>query len=194
MSFDLAGGLLLVPRAQELPERRIDLAAIKRIEARIDEVALVTPHKAPELLAAFNKAYADLHEHVTVLEVERLRAEREANKRKAVVLLDNVVRILKEKNLWSAKSPTGSEDMRNAILDQDVQYEELTDKVGQLEAIIELLKGKMKSFEMAYTSVKKILGENAFNMLNRINPNTGNTGTGDVGSEERTNGFGKARY
>jgi hypothetical protein len=55
------------------------------------------------------------------------------------------------------------------------------------------LKGKLKGFEMAFTSVKKILGEGSFNMLSRLNPGSG-TGEAPVGGNNTLPGFGIPRY
>jgi len=176
----------------------IDLLKVYETEGRIQEVAFVTPAKAPELLARFNESYLYLHKHISLLEYELIRSTREANKLKAVILLDNVPKILEQKGLVSGKSKSGSEDLRNAILDQDEKYQDALDETQKIKCIIELLKGKMKGVEMAFTSVKKILGESAFNMLSR-NPGSG-TGNAEVGGtnpdpmKSQGGNFGKARY
>ena len=168
----------------------IDLSGVYRIERRIQEIAFVTSAKAPELLATFNEAYLYLHKYVTLLKYELVRATREANKVKSVILLDRVPQILESKGLTNGKSKAGSEDLRNAILDQDEEYQNALDKTQQIRCIIELLTGKLEGFEMGYNSVKKILGENAFNMMLR-GPGSG-TGDAPVGGTN-PDSFGKAR-
>lgn len=178
----LTGNEIVCPRGQAgLEPILIDIKAISGIENRIHEVAVITPHKAPELLAAFNIGYLMLHQNITTLERERLLGERRANRIKAVILLDKVPNILKEKGLTNARSPGGSEDLRNAILAADDEYQEAVDVVEQITCVMELLKGKMKSIEMAYTSVKKILGESNTTMLNRLSALSGDTGSNEAG-------------
>lgn len=178
-----------------MPSRQLDMGKVYAIEQRIAEVAFVTPHKAPELLARFNEAFLDLTRHIPVVKYEQLQAKREANKRRSIVLLDLVPDLLQAKGLATAKSPAGSEDLRKAILDADDEYQDLLRRGEQLDAIVELLEGKLKAIEMAYTSVKKIIGENAYNMNN---PNLKAPGDGGVIVEQRaersSSGFGKPTY
>lgn len=178
--------VLLCPRAQKgLAPIPIEIAEIRAIEDRVKEVAFVTPTKAPELLARFNEGYLFLHRQISVLEYEHVQAEREANKVRAVVLLDRVPGVLKEKGL------TSSVDLRNAVLDQDEEYQDACDRANQIRCVVELLKGKMKGLEMAYSSVKKIMNDSAFNMLNRP-MSTGGVDAGEIGTAPA--GFGKAKF
>lgn len=162
----------------------IDLDKIRTSEIRQDEVAIVTKVKAPELLAEFNRSWRELHQIIVQLMSEKNDAEKEQAKRKAVLLLGEVNDILKVKGVSSTA------DTREAVITLDEEYQALTDTVDQIEAVVEFLKGKMKSFENAYTSVKKILtGEDSGYMGGR-NPNLG----GDTSSSPVRAGFGKPAY
>lgn len=155
-------GILVVPRGlPDLSPLKLDLGEINSVESRIQEVAFVNPVKAPELLAVFNKAYSDLVSIISTVEYEFQMAKKHSNEVRAMVLIDRVPEKLKEKGLTSAKSPGGSEDFRQAILDLDKDYSAAQDKVIQLKCIITLLEGKQKSIDMAYSSVKKVLGESS---------------------------------
>ncbi len=166
---------------------QIHLGKILEAEARQMEVAIVTPDKAPELLQAFNKAWTDLHKMMTLLSYEQTVAEKNANKRRAVVLLEVAPAALEAKGLGSSK------DLRDAILDLDVEYQDAVERVDQIECVVEYIKGKLKSFENSFSSVKKIMQEDAYNML---------SGKQDVpgGIPEQptvgrvTTGFGKAKF
>lgn len=142
----------------------LDLKEILNIESRIQEIAFFTTKKAPELLSAFNKAYVLLHEQIVLLTREKNFAERESNKIRSIIILDKVPTILKEKGLVSGKSPMGSEDVRRAILECDDEYTDSLDRVKELDCIIELLNGKLRSIAMAYSSVKNLVQKvNSFN-------------------------------
>lgn len=161
----------------------IDLREILKAEARQDEVAFVTPAKAPELLATFNTSWRELHRLITLITAEKLKAEKALNVRKAIVLLDEAPEILKKRGLSS------SADNREAVLQLDEKYSAAEDRVNYLTCVLEYLKGKAKSFENAYSSVKKIMSESGF-MASLPNTDlSGNTET-----PVRTPGFGKARY
>ncbi len=144
----------------------IDLSAILIAEARQEEVATVTPQRAPELLSTFNISWRDLHKIVSTLTAEKTKAEKAANVRRATLLLEVIPAKLK------AMDVSSSADMREAVITLDPEHIELQDVVDELTATIEYLKGKMKFFENAYTSVKKIMGEDTYNMGGRgKNPN-----------------------
>lgn len=197
---------IVCPRGNpDLQPLVLDLTKIYKIQNRICEVAFVTAGKAPELLARFNEAFLDCHEQVVALEYELVQAKRVQNRIRAIIIIDKAPGILESKGLTSGKSRAGSEDLRNAVLDQDDDYLKACETVAQIECIIELFRGKMRGFQMAYESTKKILGESAFGMLNRtVQMGQGDHGA-EVGTVEKTaaelalessarSGFGKTRY
>lgn len=136
----------------------IDLSSIQHLEARQSEVATVTRAKAGELLSVYNKAWLDLHNLLARLEAEKNQAQRAVDQRKGVLILEVIPDKLKSLGISSAA------DTRTAVIDTDEEYRRLVDRLDQIEAVVMLLKGKAKSFENAYTSVKKIMGDDAFNM------------------------------
>jgi hypothetical protein len=153
---------LIVPAGtSDRPDIVIDIQTILAAEVRQQEVQSLTPTKAPELLATFNHSWREIHALTVRLEAEKNKATKTADHRKGVLLLEVIPARLKELNISSAA------DTRQAVIDTDTEYERLTDRVDQLEAAVALFKGKLKSFENAYTSVKKIMGEDAFNMAGR---------------------------
>jgi len=141
----------------------IDLQAIIIAEGRQGEVAFVTPAKAPELLVAFNDSWTLLNRAVAKLMAEHTEAEKQVDRRKAKLLLEDCNRILKEKGVQS------SADTRQAVIDLDEEYQVLQDTRDEIKAYLELIKGKMRSMENSYTSVKKIIGDNSsHNYSNKI--------------------------
>jgi hypothetical protein len=198
--INITDKVLNVPRGiPGLAPLQIDLTNVYKAESRIPEVAFVTPQKAPELLATFIDAYQSLSKHLVAVDFERSQAERAAGKVRASILLDKLAGILQEKGLATSRSPMGSEDVRQAILDSDPEYTAALDKIDALSAAVELIKGKVKSIEMAYTSVKKIIGEGAYSYRNpnltvpaERTQNEEESPLPTLGSSVR-NSFGKAR-
>lgn len=173
----------------------IDLKAILQTEARVREVAFVTPDKAGELLASFNVSWRDLHQHTVFLEKELNDANRSLNKIKAVLILDEVPELLKKKGL------TNNEAHREAIVTLDEGYSAALDRKEEIEALISWFQGKLKSFQMAFDSVKKIMSDSAFNYLGGNSHRTsGGSGNSDVGvseqeaKQEQYKGFGTPKY
>jgi hypothetical protein len=179
------------------PEIVLQLGDIMIAEQRQNEIARVTPIKAPELLSLFNGAWRDVDKLVKELTEARIQAERQLERRRASLLLYEVEEILKKCDLNSTK------DTRDAAIALDEAYQELQDRVDQITAAGEYLKGKLKSFENAFTSVKKIMGEDVYNMSTRIgNPNLSGTTDRPRAAPAQTTpptsttraGWGKPRY
>lgn len=132
---------------------------VYRAERRIDEIAITNVHKAPELSSCFLKAFSVLVDHLNVINKELVKAENAVSMAKAVVMLDRAPEILKAKGLVSSKSPSGSEDLRNAVLVLDKDYQFALDVYQELEAYYELIKTKKDTMDKAYMAVRKIMGE-----------------------------------
>lgn len=169
----IEGTTLTVPGAtKDLPDKVLHLGEILTAEARQREVAIVTPVKAPELLYTFNHAWLETDKIVKDLAADIVKAKARVEKRKAHILLYEVNDFLKSRDVASTK------DARDAVIVLDPECEALQDRVDQLFATQEWLKGKMKSFENSYSSVKKIMGEDAYDMSTRIgNPNLSGGGS-----------------
>ena len=135
------------------------MQGIMRAEMRGDEIAFVTPEKAPELLATFNRAYLDASQFFATLKLEQNRAEDAVNKARAVALIDKVPVLIKEKGL------TSSADVRQALVEQDADYQAAKERLDMISAMLEYMKGKMKYLENAFTSVKKIMDTGNWSML-----------------------------
>jgi len=136
------------------PETSIMTLEMRKVllaENRADEIAIVTPQKAPELMALFNRGYLDASNLFAKAKLEQARAEDSVNQIRANVLIDKVPALLKEKGLHS------SADVRQALVESDLEYQEARERLAQLDAMVEYLKGKMKFLENAFTSVKKIM-------------------------------------
>lgn len=139
---------------------RLDISFVYQAEDRIDEVQFVTPHKAPELLAFFNRVWLRLGEILSRLEGMLNTAKTKQDLVKAEILLDKCDAIFKEKGLKP------SVDLRASVVSMSEDYQKVSNEVDSLKAAIALLEGKHKGIEMAYLSVRKIVGESAYNMRN----------------------------
>lgn len=164
------------------------------LEARIQEIATVTPQKAPELLATFNRAALDLDRLGNQLELEYQMSVRAADKVRAEILLDRVPKILAEKGLSTPKNPMGSEDLRQAVLSADTQYQEALERSDLLKAMVKMIRGKYEAFERAFRSVRTLVGEQNFNYMLPNRNLSGDSGTAEPGAPTPPAGFGRAKY
>lgn len=177
----IEGTTLQVPGAtKDLPDKTLNLGQILTAEARQREVAIVTPVKAPELLYTFNHAWLETDKIQKDLAADIVKAKAQVERRKARILLYEAETFLKIQGVSSTK------ESREAVIVLDPEYQTLQDRVDQLFATQEWLKGKMKSFENSYSSVKKIMGEDAYDMSTRIgNPNLSGGGSQKPFSQPR---------
>ena len=177
----------------------IDIEEISKAEARVQDIQCVTPSKAPELLAAFTMAWRDLDRLVVILSYQHVVAVNRLKEERSRVLVDEIPQIIKEKGLPSSK------DIRDAVLDRHPDVLAANEVVQQIHCILELIKGKKEAIGMAYSSVKRIVGEGAYNMLrNTNNPNlSGDSGTRQIEDPPKQQatpvvsnhrGFGQPRY
>jgi hypothetical protein len=166
----------------------LDLSEVNKLESRKGETASVTKTKAPELMHAMERGYSLIAARLLPqVQWELTKAKEAADQRKAVVMLDEAPRILKEKGLSTSRNPAGSADQRENILALDTEYQKLRNTVDMLDAVYELLKGKMRGFEMSYQSVKRVFDSlNSYGALSHANPSVLSTsipddaGAGDV--------------
>lgn len=155
--FDPQTSTFLIPR-RDGSTVHVQMRSVYTALGRVQEIATVNAQKAPELLATFNMAYLDVIEVQKQLELLEHDAEQVANLRKSVVLLDLVPKYMQERGISTSRSPLGSEDLRKAMLDRDEEYLACLDRVAHIQAVQKLVDGQKEGLEMAFTSVKKILG------------------------------------
>jgi hypothetical protein len=136
----------------------LNMTRVLQAEHRGAEIAAVTPDKASELLATFNRGYLDASEFFARVRLEYNRAEDEVNKQRAIVLLDKIPEKMKTAKISS------SADIRQAFIDTDPDYQAAKDRMDQIGAMLEYLKGKMKYLENCFTSVKKIMDTSNYSM------------------------------
>lgn len=159
---ELTPGTLVVPRGLPgIDPLKLNVGSILEVESRIQEIAIVTPVKAPELISAFNKAFSEITEMIAKVRYEYRVAEANVDKVRAICIIDRVPQILQEKGLTSAKSPMGSEDVRSSILALDTEYQAAQERVIQIQCMLEFLEGKAKAIDKAYMAVKAVYADSS---------------------------------
>lgn len=175
-------GVLLVPCVEGKP-LVIDLKEIFDAEKRGHELTGVTMLKAPELLYTFSRALSDTKTAIAWINGKAWRpCKRAIDSRVAVIVLDEAKRILEDKGLATSRTPGGSADLRKVVVDADPEIKRLRDILDQIEAAIEQLDIKAKDFERLYFSVQKVVDPRSHGPHRDL---SGDTGTNDVGEEER---------
>lgn len=148
------------PRPGEL-RLKYDLSLVSYAEDRIEEIAFVTPHKGPELLATFSKALRELSRHLAHLHYQCSVASKKRRHRRAVVVIDVVPTVLAEKKL------TNNETNREAIVELDPEFSAVCDVEGEVEAAYVFIREKYRTLESCLNAVKKSMDASS-SMLNFI--------------------------
>lgn len=135
----------------------LDLSEVHQLEARKVETASITKMKAPELMHAMEQGYSICATKLMPrVAFELSQAEQAAEERKSVVMLDEAREILTAKGLTTSRNPAGSAEQRESVLALDAEYKSLRTKAEMLKAAFQLLKDKMRGFEMSFSTVKKV--------------------------------------
>lgn len=145
------GNLLKIPRGTPgLEPLQIELQEIQNLELRKEEIAIANKSTALELMSSFIKACDILNKHIARVSFEYNQSVKYLKQREAIVLLDVAPAVLTQKKAGN------SQDLRKAVVSTDGEYLELFEKSEIIKSTYVYLKGKLKTFEMAYQSVKKV--------------------------------------
>jgi hypothetical protein len=149
---------LVVPRGSGNGKPLVfNLTGVFKAESRLIELQAVTRLKAGELTHAFLTAWRDASTYCKEVKAEFVRGKRAVREARAVVVLDRVQDVLKDKGLSSARSPAGSEDLRDSVVALDKDYQAAAERLEEIEAAMDYLEIKAETFKMAYFSVDKLL-------------------------------------
>jgi hypothetical protein len=134
----------------------IDLAVLEEAERRMHEVASVTKFKAQELLDLFNHAHLAASRARAVFLRASQKAESALEALAADIALNRAPAILKEKGLVSPRSPGGSEDLRQSVVQADPEYREMREQIIDLKAGVETFSVRARAMEKAFSAVKAV--------------------------------------
>jgi len=135
----------------------LDMAPCFTAEARIFEIAFADKAKAKDLFSEFTRAYIYAGKLHAMLKMHVAKATTESRRRRAVILLDLMPEMAKEKGLASSRSPTGAADIREAFFYKDEEFLAIEDSRAALEAAEALLFSKLMAFREAADAVKQML-------------------------------------
>lgn len=153
MPIDSGAHKYIVPRGDGTGEPLIlDVAAVVKAEARLADVAIVNTQNAAELLATFNDHWLTLQRNVTVLTYEKNKAEDTLRRTKAEALLD-----CNDEKLRARGHTKSSADLREALVELEPRVVAAYDRINEIRAVLEFMRGKMQGFENGYNSVKKLV-------------------------------------
>ncbi len=128
----------------------INLSEVYELEARKDEIPTVTKQRSPELMRAMERGYSICGQYLAKVVAAVNRIDYALDRRKAVVMLDIAPDIIK------LKGAGNNAEARSAIVDLDEECQNLQEQLLQAKALQELLKVKVKGFEMSFSAIKRV--------------------------------------
>lgn len=155
----------------------VDLRTVFTAEARLVELHHVTRAKGGELLRCFIEAWRDARTAQARARAQLVIAKRKVKEVRAEVILDKAIDTLKAKNLVSSRSPSGSEDLRDAVVTRDTSYQKTVERMEKIEAAVEFMEIKAEVMKMAYFAVNKLIDP-----VDRTTSMSGGSGTDEPGA------------
>jgi hypothetical protein len=142
----------LVPTGDGKSQIIIELEEIGRAECRLNDVAIVNQHSAPEMLATFNDCWLKLAKSIAILTCERNKAENAHRQSRAVAKLSCTDDAIKAKGHSKA-----SADLREAMVELDSEVIQTKERLDEISVVHDMLKCKQQAFYNAYGAVKRLL-------------------------------------
>ncbi len=137
----------------------VDLADIYQLEKRKVEVATVTKSTAGSLLRALEDGFAQTGNLLAMVSHKSTAIELLIKRREAYLTIEVIPSTLQQKGLATARSPSGSEDLRKSVMALDVELQNLENIQAQVQALKELLKIKVQGFQMSFTATKRVIDQ-----------------------------------
>lgn len=154
--------LILGPDAWVVPSctgkpHCLDMRRIYKAERRLAELSGVTKMKAGELIHCFVEAYGEARRFRAVLKAEFDMSKHRLRKLRGLIVLDKAPEELKRRQLATARSPAGSEDLRDSVVYTDPDYEAAVNHLAQVEAAHDEMDSKVEKLKMGYFSVGELI-------------------------------------
>ena len=146
----------MVPSALGKPHC-LDMRRIHKAEARLIELSGVTKDKAGELIYCFLESWGEARTYLAVLRQEFARSKQKLRTIRGIIVLDRAADLLASKGLASSRSPAGSEDLRDSVVNTDPDYLAAADVLAQVEAAVETMESKAEKLKMAYFAINKLI-------------------------------------
>lgn len=183
---------LSIPPPPGGTEINIDLTPVINAERRLHEIAYVNRETAGSLMVVLNEGYGEAGKILAMLRLEHTRALRDANKRKSIVMLEVAPKKLQELKLTNSKSPAGSADLRQSVLDMDDEWLELMDRANLIEAVADYVKAKQKTLDNGIWNTRKVIDPHGRPVIGSLSMPKNTPDSVEAGMT--VGAFGTARY
>jgi hypothetical protein len=130
-----------------------DIATINEAARRVNELAIVTRIKAPELMSLFARASFELSRIIPKVLLSHQLAKQTVAKRAAILMVDIIPGKIAEMQL------SGNAETRQAFVDKDDEYNKYLEIELQWNAAKAFFTYQFKSVEGALNAIKKAVAD-----------------------------------
>ena len=138
-----------IPAFHTRPTLPLSFTDISNAERRLSEAQAVNGATYSALENLFNEGYREAKKNLSIVRYEITQAKKHLRQVTSIHLLDNYPDFLKEKGLKDHAAN------REAYLARQEDYEEAMDRLAMLEALKDLLEGKVQNFVNVCRYMKK---------------------------------------
>lgn len=135
----------------------INLSAVSDSRSATAKIALATPEQLLAIAAECLESMYSITNSIGKIKQALVETTIQKNQRRAELLSDEIPNILKAKGLVSARSPSGSEDQRSALLVLDERLTELTSIEEDQRGVLSFLETSYKNAESSARLASKAL-------------------------------------
>lgn len=144
--FSVPGGALQEPPID------INITAIVEKEQRLDDVARINSHTAPELLSTFNRCWLDLDKLCVFLTDAKNKAKNSIDNIEGQLGLECT-----EEVLIALGHHKASADLRKSWVACQDKLINAKERLTQISTVLDYCRGKQQAFKNGYESVKKLI-------------------------------------
>ena len=132
------------------PPMALDITLIQEAETRLIESKTVNPATYKELEYLYNQGYRQARQHLSSIDYQILRTERQKERERARVILEVLPPLLEGK-----PASYNNADFRASILATDVRYNDVSEQIDKLKAMSKFFEIRISVFEKACQYMRK---------------------------------------
>lgn len=150
---------------------KLQLDSLSDSREKATQAAFLTPEKLIEAASVHLDALFTIGKAVRVIKRHLNETNQHIARKKAELLLDTVPSVLQEKGFLTARSKAGSEDLRNAVIEANVDYQKLVGIQEEQEVLLDFMERSYRTVESALRVTNKAIDQARSSRFS-INPNT----------------------
>jgi hypothetical protein len=181
----LSDDVLLLPNVYSSKPTILELKEVHKAHARLVELNGITREKAGELQATMISAFSQARKYASALKADFGVTKQRLRRIRARIILDEASEVLKTKGLLTSRSPAGSEDLRDSVVNTNEEYNNVAEILAQTEAVMEDMQSRAEEFKMAYYAIGQLTAGHDLSSKRDVSGGTGDDEPGALTQDEK---------